>query len=116
LPTVTPAEPYLLTDDQVHAALQYVHPSPTTQARRRALVWIGMAAGLRRSEVGPLRLRDLDSETSTLVVSHPAKHGVSRRIPLPENAWKPTGFLQTWIHHRPAPVTGPDWLWTTQYG
>lgn len=102
------------TRDQLRALMDYRHPHgvEVIEKRRRALVWVAWATGLRRGEIGDLRVSDLDHKRGTLKVRKPRKDGKRRLIPLPEDAWSPKRPLTAWLAARPESPDGVDWLWT----
>jgi integrase len=105
------------TRDQLRALADYRHPQgvDVIEKRRRALLWVAWATGLRRGEIGDLRVSDLDPVRGTLKVRKPRKDGKRRLIPLPEDAWSPKRPLQAWLKVRP-PAPDGDWLWTSPMG
>lgn len=106
------------TRDQLRILADYRHPSgaEVIEKRRRALLWLAWATGLRRGEIGDLRVSDLDPTRGTLKVRKPRKDGKRRQIPLPEDAWSPKRPLQAWLKVRPPSPDGVDWLWTSPMG
>lgn len=104
--------------EEMERILAYRHPdgNAVVEKRRRALVWMAWATGLRRGEIGDLRLRDLDAVRGCVWVGKPRKDGKRRLLPLPDDAWSPKRPLQAWLAVRPQPSDGEDWLWTTEHG
>jgi integrase len=105
------------TEAEMACILAYRNPrgNLVVEKRRRALVWMAWATGLRRGELADLRVRDLRPARGTVLVSRPRKDGMRREIPLPADAWGPTTQLPTWLRARPVP-SDDDWLWTTDTG
>lgn len=104
-------------DDEIARILAYRFPgNEVVEKRRRALVWMAWATGLRRGELGDLRLSDLDAKRGTVRVGKPRKDGKRRELPLPDDAWSDVRPLQAWLKVRPVPTDGSDWLWTTTNG
>lgn len=108
LPPAPRSQHKRLTDAEVAVLLDYRKGSRTRiSKRRRALIWICWATGLRRGEIADLRVSDFDASRSVLLVRKPRKEGKKREIPLPGDAFSPTRPLQAWIHAK-----GPgDSLW-----
>jgi integrase len=98
LPPAPKSQHKRLTDEEVAALLAYRKGSRTRVARRRrALIWLCWATGLRRGEIADLRASDFDASRGVLMVSSPRKEGKKREIPLPSIAWSPKGPLQAWL-------------------
>lgn len=97
------------TDAEVQALLHYRQGSRTkVSKRRRALLWICWATGLRRGEIADIRVSDLNQERGVLFVGKPRKEGKRREVPLPDDAWSPNRPLQAWLRIRPQET---DSLW-----
>jgi integrase len=80
----------------------------------RAMILLGLNAGLGNSDVGQLRFRNVDLSTKWLDFPRP-KTGVARRAPL----WKETiAALNAAIAARPAPKdeVGAELVFITKYG
>lgn len=106
------------TDDQVASLLEYTTAREFISKRRRALIWVCLATGLRRGEVADLAVADLDRATGTVAVRKPRKDGKKRVLPLPADAWSPKRPLQAYLSARAslgARVAG-DALWVHQDG
>lgn len=114
LPHSARVEPRRQADDQVDAILAYRHPDVVLERRRRCLGWFIVNTGLRRGEIGDIRLEDLDEARRVLYVGKPRKDGRRREVPMPDDAWHPDGPLLLWLDVRPQLVVG-TWLWTTDY-
>lgn len=115
LPPPHRTQPRRHDDDQVARMLQYRHGDPYIERRRRALLWFIVHTGLRRGEVGDIRLQDLDQAQGVLYVGKPRKNGKRREIALPDEAWSSRAPLQAWLAVRIPLPDGSDWLWTTEY-
>ena len=100
------------TPDEMERILAYRHPdgNELVEKRRRALVWMAWATGLRRGELGDLRVSDLDPARGAVYVRRPRKDGKRGFRVLPDDAWSPKRPLQAWLRVRPP---ADDWLWTT---
>jgi len=115
-------QPRRLTYEQVLQLVNYRHVDVVLERRRLALVWFIVNTGLRRGEIGDIRLEDLDEARSVLFVGRPRKDGRRREIPLPDSAWDPAGPLQRYLAVRVDIRIGMHgeletipWLWTTDY-
>jgi integrase len=101
--------------DQLRTLLAPLDPDQPRDARDRALILIGFAGALRRSELAALTLADLVLDTDGLRVfiaaskTDPTGTGHTRGLAYgthpdtcPVRAW------QAWLHHRHPRQAGPD--------
>lgn len=107
----------LLTDAELQVVLAYgqdVHKHTRYRLavrRRRALLHLCAATGLRRSEIMRIRLSDFDFERQALRVAQPAKNGEPRYIPLPPALLREsTSPLLAWLRARPKCKTDALWV------
>lgn len=96
---------------ELQALMDYRHPTPVVERRRRAMLSIAMHTGLRRSEVAKLRREGVVSLGGRwwLKVT-PAKGGDRRAVPMPAD--HVDARLSEWLDLRDcvAGTKGPLWL------
>lgn len=107
-------DPY--TPEQLAALAAYAHPVEFVEKRRKAMLWLCQATGLRRAEIARVRLADLDRGRGGLHIPNPAKDGKPRTIPLPADAWSPKRALVAYLVVRAAVHPASDALWVTRRG
>lgn len=108
-------EPY--SSSEWTAILGYRHAEPFVELRRRAILWFCRSTGLRRTEIARIELEDLDEDAGVLNVRRPAKRGRPRAVPLPREAWAPSGELQTYLRARGRVASSSTrLLWTSRAG
>lgn len=92
----------------------YTHPIESVRKRRRAILWLCEATGLRRSEIASLRVQDVDLPNLRLYIHRPAKGGKRRWVPIGSEASHPKRPLVAWLRFRESiTVGGLDALWVS---
>lgn len=97
---------------QVVAARAYRCKPEFVSRRRRAMLWLMLATGLRRSEVARVRVQDVDLLRCRLFVAFPVKGGAPRWVPLPLEAKHPRRPFMAYLRARELVGSGDqDALW-----
>lgn len=102
LPPEPRRSPIELAREQVARVLAYEHPDELVSKRRRALVWLGLGVGPRRSEIHAIHVSDLDlkAHQPKLRLRHVAKNGTRRWMPLPLQLRHPKRPLAAYLRLR----------------
>lgn len=90
------------THERITAMLAHCDPTTTHGIRDRALLLLGFACALRRSEIVALRVDDLEEAPGGLVVnirrSKTDQEGAGQAVPLPfGHRLRPVEAIRTWI-------------------
>lgn len=114
-------KPVLFTPAEIKALRGYGHAQDnrTTAVikRRRALVWLCLDVGLRRSEIARINLADIDAAHRGLHIPDPAKGGKPRLVPLAPDAFRDNAPLQAWMRARYATKSDALWIaWVDKCG
>lgn len=90
------------TDAELARILAYRFPQDSfVEKRRRAVIWLALHTGMRRSELARMEVQDLMPERASFRVKSPAKNGPVRIMPVEPELFSAKRPLAAWLAIRP---------------
>lgn len=106
-----PSVPKRIPWRDLRAVLRYTHPEKDLRMLRRALIWVSVSTGLRRSMVARLSRSDLNPEAGTIRIRLPTKRGQVGDVYVEPWFWSSRRPLAAYLRWARPPEDDPDALW-----